>query len=157
MNVIGLLAVPEFVGFVDVPAYVPARTSTVSPAAAFAAPALIVQNGCADEPDPESEHDTVLSTVYVDAANAGTTITTLASDYCHGTGNAGTPAGCPARAVRVASPRCRPTCLKACCSIMAAPTPHQPHRLHVRSIRSIARRIPRRAILFPAELAQGSR
>src|SRR6478735_4296594 len=45
---------PEFRGLTAVPGYVPAWTSTVSPAAAtFAAPAM-VQNGCAGVPGPEA-------------------------------------------------------------------------------------------------------
>ena len=64
MNVIGLPAVPELAGLTLVPGYVPALTSTVSPACATFAPAAIVQNGCAEFPGPVSEHvGLVLSTV----------------------------------------------------------------------------------------------
>lgn len=62
---------PEFAGFTDVPAYVPALTCTVSPDSAVFAAAAIVQNGCPDVPGPVSEHDGfVLSTTYVLAAEA---------------------------------------------------------------------------------------
>ena len=70
-KVIGLPAVPELVGLTEVPAYVPALISTVSPAWATFAAAAIVQNGCPDVPafGPVSlQAEFVLSTMYVVAA-----------------------------------------------------------------------------------------
>lgn len=64
VKIIGLPAVPELAGLTEVPEYVPALTSTVSPAWAFFAAAAIVQNGCEAVPRPVSvQEGFVLSTV----------------------------------------------------------------------------------------------
>src|SRR5260370_7058072 len=76
VKVMGLPGVPELAGLIpEVTLYVPALTSTVSPAPTFmaAAAAVIVQNGCAGVPAlaPVSlQAEFVLSTIHVVDAEA---------------------------------------------------------------------------------------